>query len=274
MKRILFDPARLTAEQRAWFHAWEADASAARETLLAGDANDHTFVEDIWGQLKRWLLREVFYGKCAYCEGVFDAQHPGHGEHWRPKGGVKDLNGNIITDDQGVPHPGYWWLAYEWRNLVPACHFCNSGHGKGNRFPVAGQYAFRRDNAESWESLNDLEIPLLIHPYFDRPEDHLSFDEFGSVRPRTERGDASIQVYDLRRGRLNEERLALLQKAKGAVQVAIGDRARGGPPVWEAMTAWIDERATYSAAVVQLVTSTLVEVIEDLEREARTRPAT
>jgi len=68
---------------------------------------------------KEWdvkeALRIIFCGKCAYCETEIGASSGKNVEHYRPKGGV---NGDPL-------HPGYWWLAHNWENLLPACRGCN-----------------------------------------------------------------------------------------------------------------------------------------------------
>ncbi len=137
-----------------------------------------------------------FYGKCAYCEApITDYQH-GDVEHFRPKGGVTD------EDDQPVSHPGYYWLAYDWRNLLPACAKCNqpgviSGRkvGKHNRFPVEGSHALKPGEEAQ-------EKPLLIHPASGQPEDdpqlHLTVDtRTGIMGHRTERGRKCIDIFAL-----------------------------------------------------------------------------
>jgi hypothetical protein len=62
----------------------------------------------------RHALEALFHGKCAYCESRYEVSGPVDIEHFRPKGGV-----------EGAEHPGYWWLAAEWTNLLPSCLDCN-----------------------------------------------------------------------------------------------------------------------------------------------------
>ena len=66
-----------------------------------------------------------FFGKCAYCEDRIVSTQPGDIEHYRPKGCVTNEDGSrVMVDANGgkkVPHPGYYWLAYEWTNLLYAC---------------------------------------------------------------------------------------------------------------------------------------------------------
>src|SRR5205814_862659 len=38
--------------------------------------------------IKTVLEENLFYGKCAYCEGIYEDKHPVDIEHWRPKGDV------------------------------------------------------------------------------------------------------------------------------------------------------------------------------------------
>jgi uncharacterized protein (TIGR02646 family) len=125
-------------------------------------------------------LEALFHGKCAYCESYFASQAPVDVEHYRPKGAV-----------EGEPnHPGYWWLAMEWTNLLPSCLDCNrrrrqmapSGaisdlkllyaqtqSGKKDSFPIAGPRA-AADTADL-----ELEKPLLLDPTRDNPADHLTY---------------------------------------------------------------------------------------------------
>lgn len=84
--------------------------------------------------------RGAFHGKCAYCEKTITNQY-GEIEHYRPKSGVLHENRSpVYLESEGavIPHPGYYWLAYDWHNLLPSCTICNGPAWKGNRFPVEG----------------------------------------------------------------------------------------------------------------------------------------
>ena len=138
----------------------------------------------------RARLEALFHGKCAYCETVYASSAPVDVEHFRPKGGV-----------EGEPqHPGYWWLAMVWDNLLPSCIDCNrrrkqkspnptSGSlvtldeqarvfsssrimlsGKKDMFPITGP---RRATNETDDLA--LESPLLLDPCRDKPDEHLLF---------------------------------------------------------------------------------------------------
>jgi hypothetical protein len=117
---------------------------------------------------------------------------------------------------RAVPHPGYFWLAYEWCNLLPACEDCNrcsrrktGGEliGKGTRFPVRGQHV-AAPGEESHEE------PLLINPASpdEYPSLHIEIDELGVVIPKSERGAVCERVFEF------NLREALVRKRKEAFE--------------------------------------------------------
>ncbi len=215
MRKISLDP----PATRIW-RRWLADCDKATEEICARvEQGEAPIVTALY---KRKSVRTAFffskgppfYGKCAYCEApIVDYQH-GDVEHFRPKAGVTDADdqpiklcdvaGNVLLDEKGEPleHPGYYWLAYDWRNLLPACTKCNqpaviSGCkvGKHSRFPVEGRHAQKPEEVE-------IEKPLLIHPASDRTEDdpelHLLVDtKSGLMGHRTERGRVCIEIFGL-----------------------------------------------------------------------------
>ena len=109
--------------------------------------------------------------KCAYCESLSKPDI----EHYRPK--------KSVSDDP--VHNGYYWLCYEWTNLIPACVKCNRDGAKGTHFPVLGNRVYlpsfdEDDNLIFEESLvsNDpllAERPYLLHPEVDDPTIYFEF---------------------------------------------------------------------------------------------------
>jgi uncharacterized protein (TIGR02646 family) len=169
-------------------------------------------------------LEAVFRKKCAYCESRFAHVTPKDIEHYRPK--------SEIDTGAGVRAPGYYWLAGTWSNLLVSCIDCNRPRkhevpgqaakrrlGKSTQFPLvveAGRVRSHLDLLDAEEAHR-----LLLDPCVDRPEDHLSYDDQGLVRPRVLAGNqpsskaaASIEVYALQRKGLVEERLRILNDAK------------------------------------------------------------
>lgn len=141
-------------------------------------------------------LDRLYHEKCAYCESVYRAVDASDVEHFRPKGAVSD-------DGQ---HPGYWWLAATWSNLLPSCPACNqrrrqllyqpgmtleeferlrqqlpdTSSGKGNAFPLSEpQRRARRERQRL-----SREDPLLINPSQRDPAAHLQWVfEWDRARP-------------------------------------------------------------------------------------------
>jgi len=76
-------------------------------------------------------LEASHYGKCCYCETRVPKPYAHtHVEHYRPKAFSQQAPGDTQI------FPGYYWLAYDWDNLLLSCHFCNSSN-KGNLFPLS-----------------------------------------------------------------------------------------------------------------------------------------
>lgn len=161
-------------------------------------------------------LNIYYYYKCAYCEGFCKAEI----EHYRPKKGVVGLTG----------HKGYYWLCYEWSNLIPSCRYCNTEGGKGNQFPIAGMRVnlpsfnldFTINKAQSYASSSPLidEKPYLLHPEIDNPSDYLGvkLDSQGEgiiltgIDGSNQRGDQTIQICNLNRKELKLKRLRVVDE--------------------------------------------------------------
>lgn len=112
-----------------------------------------------WRETKQ-TLHEYQNGKCCYCERRRDANAEADVEHFRPKLGVTENS----------KHPGYWWLAYEWSNLLFVCKSCNSDHKK-NHFPLLQE----TDRVSTPADLSP-EKPVLIDPSLEDPADFIDYD--------------------------------------------------------------------------------------------------
>jgi hypothetical protein len=146
------------------------------------------FDDSVW---RPYLCKfyEAQYGKCAFCEVHFPSGYVTDIEHYRPKACVDNGNGK---------KSGYWWLAYEWKNYLYACAWCNRKHKK-NQFPVQRCRATRPGKETD-------EKPLLLNPYDTDPALHLDFDSLGTIVGVTTEGQASIRVCGLDRQDLTNQR--------------------------------------------------------------------
>jgi len=172
------------------------------------------------------LVMKNQHKKCAYCESPIENQ-PGDVEHYRPKGRIRDEAGRlveiVISDGHMAQHPGYFWLAYHLDNLFMSCIDCNrrrmhkgdpasssGGIGKADFFPISGIRATDPDD------ILDAEDALLLHPIYDDPFQHLSFEaSTGFLRPRTARGEATIAILGLNRENLLVNRKRAFKHATG-----------------------------------------------------------
>jgi uncharacterized protein (TIGR02646 family) len=184
----------------------------------------------------RAVLREMFNGKCSYCEHLYEGGYSGDVEHYRPKNGV-DLGKRPFLQ------PCYRWLASRWDNLLISCGDCNQlrsdfmvdpnnpensdldkkvQFGKKNRFPLLpGSKYGRRPGRER------LERPVLINPCTEDPARFFAFNAYGTILPRGKSGtqthlraQGTIDLLGLKRiGLVRErrERLKEIWKDMGTV---------------------------------------------------------
>lgn len=103
--------------------------------------------------------------KCCFCESKIGHISYGDVEHFRPKAGW-------VQDDEQLNRPGYYWLAYEWENLLLSCQLCNQRYKK-NLFPLLNN----PQRALSHHYNVDSEQPIFIHPVKDEVETYITFKE-------------------------------------------------------------------------------------------------
>ena len=150
-----------------------------RDSLIAQvDAGNTDFCFDskvyAHDSVKEQMMKDQ-HGKCAYCEQYKNGDF-GCVEHYRPKGGF----------GSPLQKPGYYWLAYDWQNLLFSCSECNTSY-KRNLFPLVNENA--RD-IEHRDISN--EEPAIINPVTTDPGDHIEFSEF-IIRPKLIDGQESLQ---------------------------------------------------------------------------------
>lgn len=147
-------------------------------------------------QIKPDLMR-MFKDKCAYCESRLGVIAPGDIENFRPKAGARGLS----SQEYAPMH--YWWLAFEWENLLIACQLCN--RHKKDYFPLEKENLRARIGAMGSELIG--ERALLIDPTLEDSSEHLKFDINGEVKELSKRGKVTIEILGLNRMSLIQRRL-------------------------------------------------------------------
>lgn len=147
------------------------------------------------------------FHKCCYCETRLHCVY-NDVEHYRPKARGDRRPGSSFTH-------GYWWLAWNWSNMLFACANCNRS-GKNDSFPLKSGSGVLHPEADPPGG----EVPLLLDPAGrTNPATHIQF-KYEPVDPRlggppqwcarprgaSERGDATINVLRLNHSNLLDMR--------------------------------------------------------------------
>lgn len=180
-------------------------------------------------------LNKSYYHKCAYCEHINKLDI----EHFRPKGRINDLSNAPIS-------PGYFWLCYEWSNLLPACAGCNREGGKLDKFPYLsrggfvggppikkGKFDFKACRIYSSNLLD--EKPVLLHPEVDRNFFQyftFTFDDnypgiFIKGVDLEGRGEKTIEICNLNRESLRMARVLIVDEFITNLETIFYSRAIG-----------------------------------------------
>ncbi len=149
------------------------------------------------------------HDKCCFCESKISAISHGDVEHYRPKAGW-------VQADEPLNEPGYYWLAYDWDNLLLSCQICNQRYKK-NYFPLAditGRMVSHHDSVAA-------EVPLFIHPALEDPEQHIRFEyEMPLPVSGSAKGRETIRHTGLDRPALIEKRLSVLSPIRNLYLLA------------------------------------------------------
>jgi len=259
MRHVNFDPSSLRGKDATWWKHWSARADAEKRLLikarLSGEERD--FDPVILSELKEWLLHNVFYNKCALCEYdvVSDHYYGDSEEHYRPKSEVTEEHGGHIEPvlmPDGHPHPGYYWVAYDWRNLFPLCPRC-SRKGKGTQFPIDAERVSDPRKGPDTETLDKIEVPQLLNPYKDYPAKDLKFGVKGTVTALSRNGLATIEVLHLGGEAFATARQWQQERAWSAFELLIAQAARQARPISELLERYMETytgpKAPFSQAV-------------------------
>jgi len=187
--------------------------AGAQETRLNCESHDlnsaayrskskkFTFIRSIYAHKSvKDALLQAQHKKCCYCESKFRNASSGAVEHFRPKGAVKQGSREVML------YPGYYWLAYNWNNLLVSCEICNSSY-KGSLFPLADEKARARNHHDDIKT----ETPIFIDPAAEDPRHHIRF-RGAEVEHLTARGLRTIKGLGLRRDELEDARAEVLER--------------------------------------------------------------
>jgi uncharacterized protein (TIGR02646 family) len=201
-------------------------------------------------------LKNLYKNKCAYCEKY--SYNP-HVEHFRPK---KRVTGNQPLGT------GYYWLCYEWTNLLPCCPDCNRIDAKGDKFPIGG---IRKATYPRLGATNDIdvaqnlylhayladEIPVYIHPeYGNQPENEFEFLRTGAIVGMTPNSTTMIRDLKLDSEDLNIWRREIYEMYFRRIETALHKFKRPNHP---------KSHAWFLDTILEIVTS----LVEDSEDEAK-----
>lgn len=183
--------------------------------------NSHKFKSAVYRNTTLQVLETLYNHKCAYCETDTSAGAPMQVEHFRPKAKV--------TED--TTHFGYYWLAYEWSNLILSCSKCN--RKKANFFPITGIRisgpVVGADGLPANESvlINSPsfinERALLLNPEIDNVEAQFIFQPNGKIEGVTSQACETIRICGLNRKELVFKRLTILNEITSDIKRVLTD---------------------------------------------------
>ena len=188
-----------------WTTWWDNARKAIKDLVDAYREGDDVKIDSDLYQASKPFLLKLFNNKCAYCETVITITHPGEVEHYRPKGRIRTKAKGIekvkFKSGKECPHPGYWWLAYHWSNLLPSCIDCNRrrAHTEGEQAGKSDFFEIRGSRAVLPDDPLEAEGALLLNPStkdFD-PHQHFRFNADGTIDPLTEEGRHSVELLGL-----------------------------------------------------------------------------
>lgn len=188
--------------------------------------------------IHKTLIEPGDKAKCNYCECQIEKAVTLQVEHYRPKAKVD------AGENDHIELPGYYWLGLEWTNLLISCPKCNGKNAKGNKFPIrgiraqavtpvtltAGVLILNRAGCMAHAQPLSLEMPLLLNPEIDYPEQFLTFDVFGNILGYghdVQRGEITIDTCKLNRDLLVVERLEVWKEFLRRTSIDIGGHMMG-----------------------------------------------
>ncbi len=192
----------------------EAEIISFKNRYDNGERNFESkdFESKIYGhdEVKQILIK-IQDNKCCFCESKISHVSYGDVEHFRPKTGW-------VQKDEKLNKPGYYWLAYQWDNLLLSCQICNQRHKK-NHFPLlpgSKRAVCHNDDIRH-------EQAIFINPGNEDVETLITFnEEIPKAANDNERGIETINKLGLDRELLNEQRRKTLNMIRDIYDLAKG----------------------------------------------------
>lgn len=168
-------------------------------------------------------LRQIYHGKCAYTEQK-----------------ISEAETYIL---RYRPVNEYPWLEFEWSNLLPVCKMVFDAYERfrklqlvknkeNSEFPVQGKKIRKEpNNKNAFKADSELmlsEKSLLLHPEIDTIENYISIFSDGKIYSFTERGNATIDTFDLNNLFLIQKRLEIVKLEQRHISEIFYDCKRQG----------------------------------------------
>ncbi|MDX2112046.1 MAG: hypothetical protein SFY80_17595 [Verrucomicrobiota bacterium] len=186
---------------------------------------------DTWGAPSLLeSFRRVVGNKCWYSEVPLEGADPNI-DHFRPKGDIREVDSQLQPTK--VTTPGYWWLAFEYRNYRLTSMHANQRRvdeetegGKWNFFPVRGA---RAQMLCEWGEID--EDTLALDPCSASDVALLWFDPYGTpcisqwrknnITPEDrDRVRVTIWLYHLDKNEIKTKRAAYIEEIRKDLQKA------------------------------------------------------
>lgn len=152
---------------------WKVKAKKITDLIIAeGDLVERRKLIDKYKQhwreavLIEWMS-DLCHEKCWYTETKFGGDYQ-ELEHFRPKKGTKDKEGDDLAD-----HPGYYWLSYDLDNYRLCKRRPNAK--KSTFFPIIDERNRACCEDDAWED----ELPLFLDPVDEEDCLLISFNDDG-----------------------------------------------------------------------------------------------
>ncbi len=144
------------------------------------------FKKDLYGALDvRHQLLTDQHEKCAYCETTLLDKGGGEVEHFRPKTKYR------ATRQRGASHaPAYYWLAYDWNNMLCSCHECN--RIKSTLFPLV-----QEANRDIQHQNIGQEQPILVNPCQLDPANIMEYRYYLVCPKQDAQGNDNVQAQQI-----------------------------------------------------------------------------